>query len=63
MTRPASPCPFYRLPCEYVPMAHRTDELEAENAKLRAALAELGDYNRFGWTMQTEIARAALGCE
>lgn len=28
--------------------------------KLEAALRELGDYNRFGWTMQTEIARAAL---
>lgn len=38
MSRLASPCPFYRMPCQYVPMAHRTDELEAENAKLRAAL-------------------------
>jgi hypothetical protein len=28
--------------------------------KLKAALREIGDHNRFGWTMQTEIARAAL---
>lgn len=41
MTRPASPCPFYRILCEYVPMADRTDELEAENAKLRAENAKL----------------------
>lgn len=36
------------------------EALTAEVEKLRAALLELGDYNRFGWTMQTEIARTAL---
>lgn len=40
----------------YCAMAKRVQKLEA-------ALRELGDYNRFGWTMQTEIARAALGEE
>ncbi len=32
------------------------DEIEL----LRKALFEIGDYNRFGWTLQTELARTAL---
>ena len=47
MTRPASPCPFYGMPCQYVPMAHRTDKLEAENAKLRAAVQALLPFAEF----------------
>jgi hypothetical protein len=36
--RPVEPCPFYRVPCEYVPKAHQAEGQEAEIAKLRAAL-------------------------
>jgi len=35
-------------------MVARVDELES-------VLKEIADHNRHGWTMQTEIARAALG--
>ena len=34
--------------------------LEAEIARKDEALREIGDHNRFGWTLQTELARAAL---
>jgi hypothetical protein len=44
MTRPASPCPFYRMPCQYVPMAHRTGELEQENTKLRKIVEETAPH-------------------
>jgi hypothetical protein len=44
-------------------MAHRTDELEAENEKLRAALEgvlKAGVYNDACECMSCEMARAAL---
>lgn len=65
MTRPASPCPFYRILCEYVPMADRTDELEVENKKLREALGEMledwDDLDPDFPEMRVAKARAALG--
>lgn len=54
MARPASPCPFYRMPCEYVPMAHRADELEQENAKLRAALKPFANALKGNWSHQSD---------
>lgn len=71
MTRPASPCPFYGMPCQYVPMAHRTDELEQENAKLRTALWDIHAYCNnwefFIWMWPIRhvkrLIRAALGGE
>jgi hypothetical protein len=45
--------PYYGPPKLQEEAADRIEQLEA-------ALRELGDHNRFGWTMQTEIARAAL---
>lgn len=38
----------------------RIAALEAEVARKDEALREIGDHNRFGWTLQTELARAAL---
>ncbi len=65
---PALPCPFYRMPCEYVPMANRTNALAAENAKLRSALAFLYDATtnpEANTVIPAAIreARAALGGE
>jgi hypothetical protein len=39
--RPVEPCPFYRVPCEYVPMAHQAEGQEAEIARLTAALEKI----------------------
>jgi hypothetical protein len=46
--------------------AHSTVEAElTANERmvdvLRGTLMTIGDHNRFGWTIQTEVARAALG--
>lgn len=61
---PALPCPFYRMPCEYVPMANRTHALAAENAKLRAALERIADTDPDeGTHWFHDVARAALGGE
>ena len=38
MKREAKPCPFYGMPCEYVPMAEEAATLRATNERLRAAL-------------------------
>ena len=38
----------------------RIAALTAEVARKDEALREIGDHNRFGWTLQTELARAAL---
>lgn len=39
VARPVAPCPFYRMPCEYVPLAN-------EAMELRAALAAIRDEAR-----------------
>ena len=44
MVRPASPCPFYRMPCEYVPMAHTAHALKEENEKLRKIVEECAPH-------------------
>lgn len=63
MARPASPCPFYGMPCQYVPMAHRTDELEQENTKLREALERIQNTASpdIVWSWYRDVARAVLG--
>lgn len=38
MRRETKPCPFYGMPCEYVPMAEKSDAQAAEIERLRAAL-------------------------
>ena len=38
-------------------------EVCAENERLWAALEEIADYDAYGWTLQTELAYAALGEE
>lgn len=38
----------------------RIAAIEAEVARKDEALREIGDHNRFGWTLQTELAREAL---
>jgi len=40
--------------------AYATEMVERVD-KLESVLEEIADHNRHGWTMQTEIARAALG--
>ena len=40
--RPADPCPFCRIPCEYVPLAYDAERLREENTILRAALDAAG---------------------
>ena len=43
MQREAKTCPFYGMPCEYVPMAEKADAQAAEIERLRAALREISD--------------------
>lgn len=63
--RIAEPCPFYKMPCQYVPMAHKSVEQSAEIERLRAALKRVLDSGLlFGPTVMhdkiREQARAAL---
>ena len=74
MRREAKPCPFYGMPCEYVPMAEKAqDRIEKLEAALRECEAELDAYyrNEYGGihpynqkkleqAMATNPARAAL---
>ena len=46
--------------CERDELMDRIAALTAEVARKDEALREIGDHNRFGWTLQTELARAAL---
>ncbi len=45
MRRIAEPCPFYGMPCQYVPMAHKSVEQSAEIERLRAALKNIRELN------------------
>lgn len=38
MTRETKPCPFYGMPCEYVPIAEMADAYADEITRLRSAL-------------------------
>ena len=76
MRRETKPCPFYEMPCEYVPMAEKADAQAARIAQLEAALREIrdrhvpdqpscldideSDYIRRQHTELRRIARAAL---
>ena len=61
MRRIAEPCPFYGMPCQYVPMAHKSVEQSAEIERLRAALERAADFFfDVGMTEEWAEARAAL---
>ena len=38
--RPTEPCPFYGMPCEFIPMAHRAHDADCAVKELRADLAD-----------------------
>lgn len=59
MRRETKPCPFYGMPCEYVPMAEKADAAADEIERLRAALQQIVWSNDSKW--QSDCARAALG--
>lgn len=46
--RLGAPRPFYRVPCEYVPMAHQAEGQEAEITKLQADLKSMV-HNAYDW--------------
>jgi hypothetical protein len=67
MTSEAKPCPFYGIPCEYVPMAEKADAQAARIEQLEAALRKItdrleDDFNdgRPMRRYELEKARAAL---
>lgn len=65
MSRETKSCPFYGMPCEYVPMAEKADEAADRIEQLEAALRLLHDNVVHAWPSLADlgpvaIARAAL---
>ena len=60
MTSEAKPCPFYGIPCEYVPMAEKADAQAARIEQLEAALRPLACTCKA--KHQAECSRSEVDC-
>ena len=58
MSKLTAPCPFYGMPCEFIPVAHDTNELIEV---IKAALRQLADGNTVLTTATLSMALSKRG--